>query len=76
MSLIKVQHQHTPPPMTSPAPMISSHDGSEVRESGCGLVKRLFVNDEVLAKMVVETPLLLLIGLLMWPVLGDGRFQD
>jgi len=76
MSFIKAQFAHAAPPVTSSACTVFSNDGDGLRETGYGLIKRLFVNDEVLAKMVVETPLLLLIGLLAWPALWGSRSQD
>jgi|tagenome__1003787_1003787.scaffolds.fasta_scaffold18873290_1 hypothetical protein len=76
MSFIKLQSAHDASPVISNDSMISSDDGDDTRESGYGLIKHLFVTDEVLTQMVVETPLLLLIGLLAWPALRDSRSQD
>jgi len=76
MSFIKAQFAHAAPPVISPASTISSNDGDDIRASGYDLIKRLFVNDEVLAQMVMEMPLLLLIGLLVWPALRGSRSQD
>ena len=76
MSFIKAQFAHAAPPVTSPACTIFSNDGDDLRETGYDLIKRLFVNDEVLAQMVMEMPLLLLIGLLVWSALRGSRSQD
>jgi hypothetical protein len=75
MSFMKVQHQHAAPPMPSPASTVSSYDGDVIRASGHDLVKRLLRDDEILAQMVLQTPLLLLIGLLIWSALRDRRSQ-
>ena len=61
--------------MPSPASTVFSYDEDVIRASGHDLVKRLLGDDEILAQMVLETPLLLLIGLLIWSALRDSRPQ-